>query len=322
MITENENISRLAHFPLAFFATVMGISGLSISWMKAAAIIGFSPLPGIILAGIGATIYVVLLLFYAAKLFLYKNYVKEDLEHPIKLNFFATISINILLLTICAHHIVPALAEPLFIIGAFLHLCITFYVLNCWIHRTGIDVAHLNPAWFIPVVGNIVVPVAMPQSFPPDLGIFFFSVGLVFWICLLSVVLNRLFFHQPIPERLMPTLAILIAPPAIGFLAYYKLTGGIDFTAQLFLGIAFFFTLLLATNIPKLYKIPFALSWWAYSFPLTAVTTACLVYAKESGFYHMQCIALFLLAVSSLVILLLAYKTLGAIRKKSICNPE
>ncbi|MDZ7809277.1 MAG: hypothetical protein U5L11_02915 [Arhodomonas sp.] len=56
---------------------------------------------------------------------------------------------------------------------------------------------------------------------------FFFSVGLLFWIVLTDHRrLPRMIFHQPLPARLMPTLSILVAPPAAGFLSYLRLTGG------------------------------------------------------------------------------------------------
>ncbi len=314
--------TRLANFPLAFFAIVMGMSGLSIAWLKSAAILHFSEMPGTIMAGLALVLYLIIIVLYTAKFIKHRDAVKADLAHPVKLNFFATITISLLLLTVCANHLVPAASPFLFVFGAIVHLGVTFYILNSWIQRTGIDVIHLNPAWFIPVVGNIVVPVAMPKGFPADIGIFCFSIGLVFWLSLLSVVLNRLFFHHPIPERLLPTLAILIAPPAIAFLAYFKLTGHIDFGAKIFLAMALFFTLFLGTQIPRLSRIPFALSWWAYSFPLTAATTASMVYFKETDFLYMKTIALALLCISTLVILLLSVKTIKAIRGHTICIPE
>ena len=40
-------------------------------------------------------------------------------------------------------------------------------------------------------------------------------------------------WRLPLPERLLPTVFILIAPPAVGFIAYVRLTGGVDVFAQI-----------------------------------------------------------------------------------------
>ena len=38
------NPSRLAHLPVSFFSTVMGMTGLAIAWQKAHLALGASPL--------------------------------------------------------------------------------------------------------------------------------------------------------------------------------------------------------------------------------------------------------------------------------------
>lgn len=66
------------------------------------------------------------------------------------------------------------------------------------------------------IVGSIIIPIAGVKHGFVELSWFFFSVGLIFWLILLVIVLYRMFFHAPIAEKLMPTLFILFAPPAIG----------------------------------------------------------------------------------------------------------
>ena len=95
---------------------------------------------------------------------------------------------------------------------------------NAWMHRKQIRIDYLNPAWFIPAVGNVLVPVAgVDHGFIKALRIFF-SVGPLLWMVLLTVVFNRPLFHDPIPSKWMPTWFILIALCAVGFIACLKLT--------------------------------------------------------------------------------------------------
>ena len=90
------------------------------------------------------------------------------------------------------------------------------------------QITHMSPAWFIPPVGSMVVPVAGVEHYAHEPLWFFFSLGLMFWVILLVIFFNRIIFHNPLPNKLLPTLFILIAPPAIGFISYVKLTGGLN----------------------------------------------------------------------------------------------
>jgi tellurite resistance protein len=171
-------------------------------------------------------------------------------------------------------------------------------------------------------VGNILVPIAGVEHAPLQVSWFFFSIGLAFWPLLLTMILYRLFFHGPLPERLTPTLFILIAPPAVGFLSYVRLTGGVDAFALLLYHSALFFTLLLLAQLPRFAKVPFFLSWWAYSFPLAAITIATLVLFQHSGEPMFLKLAALLLALATVVITGLFLRTALAVKRREICVQE
>ncbi|HNF90288.1 MAG TPA: C4-dicarboxylate ABC transporter, partial [Thiobacillaceae bacterium] len=151
---------------------------------------------------------------------------------------------------------------------------------------------------------------------------FFLSIGLVFWLPLLTIILYRVIFHGSLPERLMPTLFILIAPPAVGFLAYLKLTGEVDAFAHVLYHAALFFTLLLFAQLRWFTRLKFFLSWWAYSFPLTAITVATLVMFEHSGVVAYLRLAGILLGVATVVIAGLLVRTALAVGRREICVEE
>ena len=93
------------------------------------------------------------------------------------------------------------------------------------------DIHHSNPAWFIPIVGNLVVPVGGVGIFSNEILMFYFSIGIFFWIIMLSIILNRIIFHKQFAAKFMPTLFILIAPPSVGLLAYFKMFQTLDLFA-------------------------------------------------------------------------------------------
>ncbi len=136
------------------------------------------------------------------------------------------------------------------------------------------------------------------------------------------IVFNRIIFHAPLPEKLLPTLFILIAPPAVGFLSYVKLVGVIDPGAQVLYNFALFLTLLLFSQLPRFLRLPFALSWWAYTFPLAAMSVASMVMSSKSGNVFYGYLGLILLALLSLLIPLLLVKTATAIRRGGVFIPD
>lgn len=312
----------LAHFPVALFSTVMGVAGLAIAWFKAHHGGGVPPEAGIVLRWLASGLYVFLLAVYAAKMLRHPDAVRADWAHPVRLNFFPAISIGLILLGIAWAQDAPAVARWLWGIGAAAHLTFTLFAMSSWIHHTHYDIRHANPAWFIPVVGNILVPIAGVRFAPADVSWFFFSIGLVFWLVLMTIVLYRLFFHEPLPARLTPTLFILIAPPAVGFISYVALTGQLDAFARVLYFTALFLTLLLASNAARFFRLPFFISAWAYSFPLAAMTIASFEMSARSGSAFHAGLSWVLLATLSAVVALLAVKTLAAAAGHRICVPE
>jgi len=319
--TPHSSHNRLEHFPVAFFSVVMGTSGLAIAWQKAHAVLDAPAAIGQALAWWALALFALVALVYAAKWAAHPAAVRAETGHPVKLNFFPAISISLLLLSATFLADQPDMARVLWLIGAPLHLGFTLYVMSSWIHHSHYQIQHANPAWFIPVVGNVVVPVAGVAVAPVEISWFFFSIGIVFWLALFTIVLNRLFFHEPLPARLTPTLFILIAPPAVGFIAYLKLTGSLDGFARVLYYTALFLTLLLAANAARFFRVPFFLSSWAYSFPLAAITIATLAMVERVG-GGFASLSLLLLGVLSAVLALLTARTLLAIGRGEICKPE
>ncbi len=194
--------------------------------------------------------------------------------------------------------------------------------MSSWIYQFHYEVKHANPAWFMPVVGNINVPIVGVKIAPIELSWFFFSVGIVFWLILLTIVLNRLFFYEPLPPRLMPTLFILLASPSVGFIAWVSLAGKLDAFAHILYYTALFFALLLTKNAIRFLRNQFFVSAWAYSFPLAAFTIATLQMAKFSELAIFIWLGNGLLYFASVVVTALTIRTLVALWHREICLPE
>jgi tellurite resistance protein len=312
---------RLANLPVTLFAMVMGLTGMAIAWDRLGDIVNGGKAIGLLIASIASLLMVILLIAYLAKLMLHRAHVAEELKHPIRINFFPTISISLLLLSVYWQNL-GAFALILFVTGATLHLLATLLVMSSWLHHSHYQISHLNPGWFIPVVGNIIVPINGVHFGFVEISWFFFSIGIVYWLVLLTVVMNRLIIHEALPPKLTPMMFILLAPPSVGFISYTFLTTGLDAFAHILYYSALFIALLLAVNSPRFWKLPFFVSSWAYSFPLAALTIASTHFAHLSGQVSIQYLAVALLIVLSAVILWLVIRTLIAAFQRQICVPE
>jgi len=318
------SMNKLAYLPIAIFASVMGMSGLTLGWLKAgqmgwpiASSIGW------ISAMLTTALLGILLLAYGIKTLTHRDAVIQEVKHPIKANFFAAIPIGLILVSTFWSNINPSVAAPIWWIGISAMLIATLLTMSSWIHHSHYQIGHLNPAWFIPVVGNILVPIAGVRLGYVEVSWFFFSIGLVFWIILTALVMNRLIFHDALADRMRPTLFILLAPPAVGFVSYLSLNSmALDTLARVLYYTALYLTLLLGMNAVKFLKLPFFISGWAYSFPIAAMTVASFEMSQLTGQFGYVALAWMLLATLSVVVLYLAYKTLRSLFGGTLLAPE
>jgi len=314
--------NRLNHFPISFFSMVMGLAGLTIAWQKAQHIFNLDLSINAALLALTSGIFVVLLVLYGLKFISANDQVMNEFHNPIKLNFFPTISISLLLLSITFLSVDMAISHFLWVAGSVIHLLFTLYVVNAWIHHEHFEVKHVNPAWFIPAVGNVIVPITgIPLGYT-EVSWFFFSIGMLFWVILLTIIFYRLMFHNPLAEKLMPTLFILIAPPAVGFVAYMRLTGELDSFARVLYFSGLFLTLLLLIQVKRFAKLQFFLSWWAYSFPVAAITIASLLMYETTHIQIYQYIGAGLLGLLTLIVTYLLIRTVSAVINHEICTEE
>ncbi len=314
--------ARLQHFPVAFFAMIMGLGGLTIAWMRAEVLFALSFTPSVWLLTLSTLLFLVLAALYTLKAIKFRGAVIAEWGHPVKLNFVPTLSIALILLSIAwLPHSLPY-SKLFWLVGSALHLILTLHVITLWMHQSKFEVTHLNPAWFIPVVGNILVPIAGVEHAPLEISWFYFSIGITFWPVLLAIIFNRVVFHGSLPDRLMPTLFILIAPPAVAFLSYVKLTGEVDAFARILYYAALFFTLLLFAQLRWFTRLKFFLSWWAYSFPLAAITLATLAMFRHTNDPIFLRLSGILLAITTVVIIGLFIRTGLAVARREICVAE
>lgn len=268
----------LARLPVNLFGSVMGLSGLGLAWRQAAAVLGAPAAIGEAILCLAGVLFVLLACGYALKAWRYQAAVAGEFVHPLAGNFFAAIAISLLLLAAGLAPHAPDAARAVWSIGAIGEYAAAIAAVRGWIARATPREA-ANPAWFVPVVGCIVAPIGGCMLGLEAPSWILFGTGITAWLFLLPMVVQRLVFEAVAPAPAAPTLCILVAPPAVGFIALDALTSGAaGVGGHVLYGGAVFFAALVLSMANRIAAAPFGPAWWALSFPAAAFTTATLRY--------------------------------------------
>lgn len=101
-----------------------------------------------------------------------------------------------------------------------------------------------------------------------------FGIGILCWLLLGSILLNRLFFRPGLPPALLPTLAIELAPPAVAGIAWFGLGGKPASPVACVLGgYAVLMALVQLTLVPSYARLSFSPGFWAFTFSYAAAAT-------------------------------------------------
>ncbi|WPB56287.1 SLAC1 anion channel family protein [Xylophilus sp. GOD-11R] len=301
----------LARLSVAMFGMVMGTGGLADAWAKAHEVFGVPLLVSQVLLGFAVLCFGVLVVAHLAKLGFCFAEVAEEFAHPVRSSFFPAISVAAIVLSVGLRRYSPVGAEVLWCLGAAMHFVFAITLIRRWILHPQ-DEGVLTPAWFIPVVGNILVPVGgVPLGFV-EVSWFFFSVGLMLWLSFFTIVLHRVLFVPAMSQRSMPTLFILLAPPSIGLSAYLAFTGGhAGALGDILYCLALFIAVLLASLGRHMAHGPFFMSWWAMTFPVDGWAGASLAYAQARPGAWTTAVAVIALVAATLIVVWVGVRTAG-----------
>lgn len=308
--------TTLAYLPVGLFGAVMGLTGLSLAWRLAHQAFGAPAFVAQAIGGVALVTFVVLVVAYGIKAAAGFHAVRAEFAHPVAGNLFGTPLISLLLLPFLLADVSLALARLAWVLGAAGMTVLAWAIVLRWLSVRHAP-AQVAPAWIVPVVGMLDIPLAVPVLRWDGLHgvmVFGLAAGLFFALPLLAMLLGRLVMEEPLPEALQPSLLILVAPFAVGFSAYVATFGRVDAFAQ---GLVMVMLFLLPVLLGRLAHLPagspFRLAWWAGSFPLAAAAVAGLRYASVAGSAVMDAIALVVLGVATLVIGMFGVQTVRGV---------
>ena len=319
-----------------YFSVVMGLSGLTLAWHNAAGVLGeMAEGIALVLGLLSLVVFAVLLVASFLRWQRYPAALADDLKHPVRHAFVAAFPVSLLLLATVGVGLGGA-GEPLGVVwnalwwaGSLLQLWATVWVLGRWLApavaaQPGTPPVlwpSITPVLLIPVVGNVVVPLA---GLPLGHGLWSalqFGIGAFLWPVVLALILARRIAHSALPDRILASWFITIAPPAVIGVVLTQWQAPLPVVAALW-GVALFFLLWAATLVRRIAVQPFNVSFWAFSFPLAAFAVLTLRLAQREGGTALQTPAVLLLAISSIAVLWLGFATVRGLRDGSLLAPE
>lgn len=307
----------LRHLGPGHFTVVMGLAGLALAFRRAEPLMGAAA--GWAADGLALAAAAVFVALAAAALLRWHRHPQawaEDLRHPVRHTFVAAIPIGVILLATLGAGVFgphPAVRAA-WMIGCAAQVLVTVWVLARWLRAPAPGWAGVTPALIVPIVGNVLAPLAGPSLGLEGWAAAQFGLGLVLWPAVLALLLVRLVVQGPWPERLTATTFITIAPPAVSGLSALQL-GAPPVVGWMAWGVAAGFALLAASVLPTLRTQAFALPWWAMSFPLAALAALTLRLGVPG-------LGVALLALAAAVVFGLLLATARAWRDGSLWAPE
>ena len=311
-----------------WFSIVMGLSGLALAWSSAAALMGdWAGAAALALGVLALAAFVMLLGASWMRWQRYPKALQEDLKHPVRHAFVATLPVSLLLLATVALAVAgPSLAARLlWMVGSVLQFAVTVWVLQRWLlgpKDGGLQWGGLTPVLFIPIVGNVVAPLAGVSLGFTSWSAAQFGIGLLFWPVVLTLLAVRLAQQGLWPDRLLPTTFISVAPPAVMGSAALQL-GAAPVVAWMSWGVGLFFLFWSASLFKRMVAQPFSVTFWALSFPLASLAALTLRLAALPGTGSLfVALAMMGLALASVVIAFLLLGTFKGLRDGSLLAPE
>lgn len=317
-MTERALPTSVQHLGFAWFAMVMGLSGLSLAWLRA--VPQWGPLAVQVSAALGllaSGVLVVLLGATVWRVWRFPAAVLGDMRHPMRQVFVAALPASLVLMAtvLWAHGGVSLWADGLWMSGSAGLLLVTVGVVRRWF-KPGLTAddfwPSMTPALFVPVVGNVLPALAGVSLGHPVWAAAQFGMAAVLWPVLLALVLVRIGLVGLWPLRLMPTTFITIAPPSVLALSGYQL-GAPEVLVHMLWGVALLFTLVSMSVFKRCLQQPFGMTFWAMSFPLAASAALSLHLTPTAG-WALTLAGWWLLAVTLVIGSLLVATVRGLIQ--------
>ncbi len=278
--------------PLNTLAISLGLAGLASLWSTMTSTLKLAEIIPIVLWIGAATCWVWLIVAHLVRGARSDESLNSQLKHPAQGPIAAIIPTVGMLLGSELYLIWPAGGFVLALASFVVAVVFAGWILAFW-HTGRLNQEAFHGAYLLPTVAAPLVAstVAAKLGFP-IVAIGAFAVGIFFWGVLVTVLLSRLAFFPPLPDALTPTLAILLAPPAVAGAAWIAMNGiHQDFVIVSLLGLLALMFVVQLFLIGVYRRLPFTLGFWSFTFPTASAASFLVQWLGVSAFDGWQAAA-------------------------------
>lgn len=307
---------KIPVIPASYFGIVLGLSGLGAAWRFAAQVWHLPSVVGEAISLTSVAVWALLMVLFSLKWLLARPDAVAEAAHPVACCFIGLAGVA----TMLAGGGVLPYCHDLAAVMVFAGLAFNM-AFGVWrtggLWQGGRDPAFTTPVLYLPTAaGGFVSAIMLSALGYPEWGRLFFGVALFSWLGLESVVIHRLFTAPPVAEPLRPTLGIQIAPCPVALGAYLSVNPGpADIFAYMLIGYGLLQTLIMLRLLPWIRKEPFAASYWAFTFGITALATGPLRLTARGDIGPAADLAPYLFIFANLVVGLIALGTLRLVAR-------
>lgn len=307
----DKNETSALNLPSGYFGMVLGIIGMGFAWRYAATILPVGRGPGDTLVVLAIAIWSLLTLALLVRLIRFPWSVMAEMRHPVMSNFVSLFPATTMLVSIGVLPWTRTVALVLFSFGVVLQLGYgAWQAAGLWRGKHPREAT--TPALYLPTVANnFISAMACGALGFNDAGLAFLGAGIFSWISLEPAILQRLRSTDELPVAQRTSLGIQLAPALVACSAWLSVNGGHgDTLAKMLFGYGLLQLLFTLRLIPWYLRQPFNVSFWSFSFGVSALATTGLHLGHEAaaGFYHNLAIPLFIF--TNIIIALLLLHTL------------
>ncbi len=241
-------------------------------------------------------VFTVVAIPWIARWVMYPEGMVSEMNHPVRGNFMPTLPIGMLVIS-AAMIKVLGWFEPAFwfwVVGTALTIFFGVAIPYNMFKGEHVRLDHINPSWFIPPVGLIVIPitgstlmnhyVGLARDALLTINLISWGSGFLIYIALMSMCVHRFILHVRLECPLVPTMWINLGPIGAGLVSLYGIAAyasGISegvrhslmFAGALLWGAGMWWlamAALMTIHYKRSLRLPYAPSWWAFVFPLGA----------------------------------------------------
>lgn len=265
--------STSTRIPLTTLTVPFGLAGLAVVWTGASGDLGWPAGIADALWAVAAIAWVWMIVAHLVRGSRSDESLASQLRHPAQGPVAALVPIVGMLLGATLYGLVPVAGVVLVVASIATAAVFAAWVLSFWTSGS-LQMDAMHGGYFLPTVAaGLVAATAAAEVGLTSVAIGAFAVGILFWVLIFAVLLARLATRPVLPAALTPTLAIIVAPPAVAATAWFAIFGAHAGPVEFALAaVTVAMVLMQLFLIPRYRRLHFSLGFWSFTFPFAAVS--------------------------------------------------